>query len=107
MKPSKILVKSDNRESPYDYQFKLADLELSHFRPNKKPYEDIADADFYDIQTYDRPYPSQFQCVSLTTQCTDAPECYRFDSFLQTAKLQVKQSVDNWFLDCVFSEAVV
>jgi len=107
VKSSNILVKSGNRESSYDYQFKLADLGLSHFRRNKKPHEDIADADSYDTQTYDRPYPSQFQCVSLTTQFTGVPECYRLGLFLQTAKLQVKQSVDIWSLGCVFSEAVV
>lgn len=36
-----------------------------------------------------------------------APECHRRDSFLQEARLHVRQSVDIWSLGCVFSEAVV
>jgi hypothetical protein len=36
-----------------------------------------------------------------------APECYRFDEFMEQTPLYVKQTVDIWSLGCVYSEVAV
>jgi serine/threonine protein kinase len=53
VKPANILVKSADSKSPYQVQFKLADLGLSHFRKNAAG-EDPADADSRGTRTYGR-----------------------------------------------------
>lgn len=87
VKPANILVKSCNRVSPYEYEFKLADLGLSHFRAVVNGQQDISDRDTRGTHTY------------------GAPECYRSDEFLATSRIEVKQNVDVWSLGCIYSEA--
>lgn len=33
-----------------------------------------------------------------------APECYRFDQFMESSPIHIGQTVDSWSLGCVFSE---
>lgn len=80
MKPKNILVKRSRGESRYEFQFKLADLGLSHFKQNIAG-EDPTDAD------------------SRGTRTCGAPESYR-------RLPNVTRSIDIWSLGCVFSEAV-
>ncbi|KAL9122286.1 MAG: hypothetical protein Q9187_001163, partial [Circinaria calcarea] len=90
VKPPNILIGSGDSKSPYCYQFKLGDLGLSHFKENTKPRKElVTDADSYGTRAY------------------GAPECYRWDSYIEKARLDVYPSVDIWSLGCVFSEAAV
>lgn len=52
VKPSNILVVSGNNDSPYDYQFKLADLGLSHFTSTMALQEDLAGEDTRGTRAY-------------------------------------------------------
>ena len=49
VKPDNILVKSNNVDSPYDWEFVLSDLGLSHFERTSQHRSDI---DAYGTETY-------------------------------------------------------
>ena len=49
------------------------------------------------------PYPVH----SLANISLGAPDCYRFDEFMQRSTIEVKQTVDVWSLGCIFSEVAV
>ncbi|KAJ9649025.1 hypothetical protein H2199_000938 [Coniosporium tulheliwenetii] len=52
IKPANILVMSNGQSSPYMYDFKLADLGLSHFRKHVPSEGDALDNDTYGTRTY-------------------------------------------------------
>ncbi|KAL8649187.1 MAG: hypothetical protein Q9210_004551 [Variospora velana] len=89
IKPANILVFGGHRGSPYDCEFKIADLGLAHFKP-------------YDSQSHD---PSDLDAFG--TRAYGAPETYRRHRDSQSVPLQVTTAVDIWSLGCVFSEAAV
>ncbi|KAB2577294.1 hypothetical protein DBV05_g4043 [Lasiodiplodia theobromae] len=87
IKPDNILVVSSDRQSPYKYEFKLADLGLSHFKKPRSPNRETTDNDTYGTRTY------------------GAPESYRSDHLIGPANLRVTKSVDIWSLGSVYSES--
>ncbi|KAL8896162.1 MAG: hypothetical protein Q9207_007843 [Kuettlingeria erythrocarpa] len=89
IKPANILVFGGHPESPYDCEFKIADLGLAHFKPNDSQAHDPSDLDAFGTRAY------------------GAPETYRHHSDSQSVPLQVTPAVDIWSLGCVFSEAAV
>lgn len=52
MKPKNILVLSGNSNDPYDVEFKLADLGLSHFKRTLKLDGKIVDSDVGGTKDY-------------------------------------------------------
>ncbi|KAL8908992.1 MAG: hypothetical protein Q9171_005222 [Xanthocarpia ochracea] len=74
-----------SQDSPYDCEFKIADLGLAHFKRYISSSSNATDNDRYGMNTY------------------GAPETYR-DKDLQTCHLQVLQSADIWSMGCVLSE---
>ena len=103
VKPRNILVCSRDDFSPYDCDFKLADLGLSHFK--KVVGEDSVD----DTNTNGTPIYGMSTFLSLRELLfiiVGAPECYR-DKFNDLTKLTVRQNVDIWSLGCILSEAAV
>ena len=52
VKPSNILVVSNGQASPYNYQFKLADLGTSHFKRTFQNQMDVSDRDTYGTRAY-------------------------------------------------------
>ena len=52
IKPSNILVQSCGRRSPYDYQFKIADLGLSHFQRYIGSGRGATDRDAFGTHAY-------------------------------------------------------
>ena len=54
-----ILVKSKRGGSPYDCEFKLADLGLSHFKKHVPSQREATDRDSYGTRTYGRLYPDK------------------------------------------------
>ncbi|KAH8590626.1 hypothetical protein B0O99DRAFT_675870 [Bisporella sp. PMI_857] len=89
VKPANILVSTlgETRKSPFDWEFKLADLGVSHFKRMVSPTESGTDQDSQGTVTY------------------GAPECCRTDEVLWKSKFQVYPTIDIWSLGGVFSEA--
>ena len=54
VKPSNILIKSSQGQSPYSWQFKLADLGLSHFKKKMSSQVEATDGDTYGTRAYGR-----------------------------------------------------
>ncbi|KAK0102819.1 hypothetical protein ONS95_000980 [Cadophora gregata] len=88
VKPENILVLSNGSDNPQDWNFKLADLGISHFKRKNSLREESTASDSYGTHTY------------------GAPETSRPDEYLARHKLRVKQNIDIWSLGCIFSEAV-
>ncbi|KAH7409344.1 kinase-like domain-containing protein [Cadophora sp. MPI-SDFR-AT-0126] len=89
IKPANFLVCSNGEASKYSWQFKLADLGLSHFN---KIAEGLGVAIANDAQG---------------TRTYGAPECYRGDDFTDRGIIKIEQRVDIWSLGCIFSEAAI
>ncbi|RQM04828.1 hypothetical protein DH86_00003915, partial [Scytalidium sp. 3C] len=89
VKPANILVSSRQGGSPYEWQFKLADLGFSHFKRAVDGAGEATDHDARGSRTY------------------GPPECYRGDDFMEQTALKVNPKVDIWSLGCVFSEALI
>lgn len=91
--------------SPYEWQFKLADLGISHFKKVSSSRENSTASDTYGTRTY-----GIFSHNLKTVLCADnnpgAPECFRPDIFSGQTKLKVNQNIDIWSLGCIYSEAV-
>ncbi|KAL8755893.1 MAG: hypothetical protein Q9199_003320 [Rusavskia elegans] len=87
IKPPNLLVKSQRGGSAYNFECKLADLGLSHFKRSRSWQRDSVGKDAYGTRTY------------------GAPECFRDDNAIFNEHLSVRQSVDVWSLGCVLSEA--
>ncbi|KAL8859794.1 MAG: hypothetical protein Q9178_003626 [Gyalolechia marmorata] len=83
--PSNILVVSRSQDSPYDCEFKIADLGLAHFKRYISSSNNATDDDRYGMNAY------------------GAPETYR-DKDLETCHMQVLQFADIWSMGCVLSE---
>ncbi|KAF7512559.1 hypothetical protein GJ744_000820 [Endocarpon pusillum] len=103
--PSNILVKSGKSGSQYDCEFKIADLGLSHFRKVQVSRGTTTDKDTSGTREYGKfvhvlGYP-------FTNTYLGAPECYRFDTFMEQNSFGVDQTVDVWSLGCIFSEVAV
>ena len=107
VKPSNILVKSKKGGSPYNCDFKLADLGLSHFKKHVPSQGEVTDKDTYGTRAYGRLHPNRLPALNVADGNVGAPECYRADSDLENIPLLVRQDVDIWSLGCVFSEAAV
>ncbi|KAL0253078.1 hypothetical protein SLS55_010528 [Diplodia seriata] len=104
IKPENILVIGSGRASPYKYEFKLADLGLSHFKRPKSTTGEATDMDTYGTRTYGELRLPFAVCI-LAEVDPGAPESYRCDSLVGPANLRVSKSVDIWSLGCVYSEA--
>lgn len=107
IKPRNILVKSKKGGSPYDYEFKLADLGLSHFKKHVPSQRGTTDRDTYGTRTYGRLHSHDLPYSIVADHRSGAPECYRADSNIERIQFLVKQDIDIWSLGCVFSEAAV
>ncbi|KAL8894790.1 MAG: hypothetical protein Q9192_004050, partial [Flavoplaca navasiana] len=83
--PSNILVVSRGQDSPYDCDFKIADLGLAHFKRYISSLNKATDNDRYGMSTY------------------GAPETYRSRNS-ENCHLQVDRSADIWSMGCVLSE---
>ena len=62
IKPKNILIKRQPRGSVYQFECKLADLGLSHFRGSLSGQEDSTDTASYGTRTYGN---SEVPCVKL------------------------------------------
>ncbi|MCJ1271366.1 hypothetical protein MMC22_011266 [Lobaria immixta] len=93
VKPSNILVLSgknkNKNKDPYDVEFKLADLGLSHFKRTVKLGPRIGDSDVGGTKDY------------------GAPECHRSSEFFEQTKVNINPLVDIWSFGGVCSEAAV
>lgn len=52
IKPANILVFGRGATSPYDYEFKVADLGLAHFKPSISQASDPSDLDAFGTRAY-------------------------------------------------------
>ena len=108
VKPRNILVLSGESNNPYDVQFKLADLGLSHFKRTAKLDRRIADSDIGGTKDYGKvSWPKLARDPLKLTGRTGAPECDRSNEFLEQTKLNVRPSIDIWSFGGVCSEAAV
>ena len=107
VKPSNILVKSKKGGSPYDCEFLLADLGLSHFKKEVPSHGEATDRDTYGTRAYGRLHCNRSPAIPVTNSSSGAPECYRADVGIERIRLPVTQKVDIWSLGCVFSETAV
>lgn len=89
VKPANILVFGGNVSSPYDCDFKIADLGLTHFKPSFSQENDPSDLDAFGTRAY------------------GAPETFRPHRDTESSPLQVTPAVDIWSVGCVFSEVSV
>ena len=106
VKPANILVFSGNSSSPYDCQFKIADLGLSHFKPTISQATDASDLDAFGTRAYGNGN-LRFALSKSTNKCLGAPETFRSHKDIDSTPLPVTQDVDVWSLGCVFSETSV
>ncbi|MCJ1391817.1 hypothetical protein MMC18_004684 [Xylographa bjoerkii] len=89
IKPANIFVFTGTENSPYDCQFKIGDLGLTHFRPSNSGPNDPLDLDVFGTRAY------------------GAPETLRSYPETEAAPLQITSAVDIWSIGCVLSEAAV
>ncbi|KAH8764700.1 hypothetical protein F5882DRAFT_17731 [Hyaloscypha sp. PMI_1271] len=76
IKPINILITSNSVASPYKWEFKVADLGLSHFKKVIDEQGIIIANNAHGTRTY------------------GAPEYYRGDGFLEQANLKIKPNVN-------------
>ena len=107
VKPHNIFVKSKKGGSPSNYEFKLGDLGLSHFKKYVPSQGEATDSDTYGTRAYGMLHSSILPNFTEADDNSGAPECYRADSNFEKLPLLVKQAVDTWSLGCIFSEAAV
>ncbi|TVY91861.1 Serine/threonine-protein kinase [Lachnellula willkommii] len=84
VKPTNILVLSNGSTNAHEFQFKLADLGISNFKPKQKRSMTTSES---GTRTY------------------GAPELYR-PAGTHNHQLPIRPDVDLWSLGCIFSEAV-
>ncbi|KAF2265882.1 kinase-like protein [Lojkania enalia] len=88
LKPSNILVMSGGKTSPYEYRFKMGDLNTAHFSTSTNSKTPTA-------------------ISAHGTLAYAPPECHRSDPALDSTDLIVSQNVDVWSLGCIWLEAAV
>ncbi|KAL8996225.1 MAG: hypothetical protein Q9169_004203 [Polycauliona sp. 2 TL-2023] len=86
IKPTNLFIRSHKGASAYNFECKLGDLGLSHFKPSQKSQRTSFGKDAYGTRTY------------------GAPDCFRPDNAMAREPLAVEQSIDVWSLGCVLSE---
>ena len=101
--PSNILVFSRNHDSPYDCDFKIADLGLAHFKRYESSLAHATDDNRYGTKTYGERSLSMLLWKSFADTSAGAPETHRGRN-LQTIHLQAPQTADIWSMGCIFSE---
>ena len=102
--PRNILIKSRKEGSTYDFDCKLADLGLSHFRRFENRLQGDTDRDPHGTRTYGKTLvPSTLECIHLLSTLLGPPECFRYDSSIDNEDLLVKQNADVYSLGCVLS----
>ena len=101
------MVFTGKSNNPYDVEFKLADLGLSHFKRVAKLDRRIADSDIGGTKDYGKVSQLYSYEVPMLMHPKGAPECYRNDDFLEQIKLNVQPSIDIWSFGGVCSEAAV
>ena len=100
-------MKSKKGASPYDVEFKVADLGTSHFKRHIQSQGEATDRDSYGTRAYGRLQSYPLLNFVIADGVLGAPECYRADSDIEKIPFSVKQSVDIWSLGCTLSEAAV
>ncbi|KAF2116786.1 hypothetical protein BDV96DRAFT_34877 [Lophiotrema nucula] len=88
LKPSNVLVMSCGRTSPYEYMFKVGDLNTAHFASSSNSKTAIARSAHGSL-------------------AYAPPECYRSDQALDNTNIFISQQVDIWSLGCIWLEAAV
>ena len=68
--PDNILVVSRRGGSPYDCDFKIADLGLSHFRRHTSSPQDATDEDKYGSNAYGKLSPFAARLTLNLPRCT-------------------------------------
>lgn len=101
LNPDNILVVSRGGDSPYDCDFKIADLGLAHFKRHHSSMHNATDEGQHGSNAYSKDFAFLSFRLELTFQ--GAPESYR-STDLERSPLQVLQSVDIWSMGCIFSE---
>ena len=100
-------MKSKRRGSPCDYEIKIADLGLSHFKRHVPSQGEAIDKDAYGTRAYGRLRSQNPSDLTVFDDSSGAPECYRADSDIEKIPILVNQSVDIWSLGAIFSAAAV
>ena len=100
-------MKSKEGASPFDVEFKIADLGVSHFKRHVTSQGEATDRDTYGTRAYGILHFNIPPDIPSTNGTLGAPECYRADDDIDRVRFLVKQNVDIWSLGCVFSEAAV
>lgn len=99
MKPSNILVLSGKSAHPYDVEFKLADLGLSHFKRTLKLDQSIVDNDIGGTKEYGKTLNSYF-CKGLQAdmheRCTRVLSNRRIPRAEQTDRQTVNRHLVFW-----------
>jgi len=105
IKPANLLVCSNGAPSRYTWQFKLADLGLSHFNKITEGLGIALANDRQGTRTYGQ--SSRAKNRRALTRYSGAPECYRGDDYTDRGNIKIEQGVDIWSLGCMFSEAAI
>ena len=102
IKPANILIKSRANTSIYDFECKLADLGLSHFKKYTAKPDEMTITDDYGTRAYgEAPFDLLRSALIIVP---GAPECFRWDQDPNRYLLAIRQNVDIWSLGCVISE---
>ncbi|KAL8726824.1 MAG: hypothetical protein Q9166_006440 [cf. Caloplaca sp. 2 TL-2023] len=103
LNPDNILVVSRGGDSPYDCDFKVADLGLAHFIWYLSSMQDATDEDQHGSNAYSGDISFLLSPFRPELILQGAPESYRGIN-LEKSRLQVLQNVDIWSMGCIFSE---
>lgn len=105
IKPDNVLILSSETKSPYEWNFKLSDLGISHFKVKE---EDSKKGMIWLLNYSHSASTSTSSRDRLDDRQTyDAAECYRPDSF-ETAKSEsmARRKVDIYSFGCILAECV-
>lgn len=94
-------------DSPWKWNFKLADFGLSHFRQAvaNGSIQPPLGRDTWGSADYGEIDARQVAVLELTDLLTVAPEAARLNEFILRTNLMVTQKIDVWSMGCLFSEA--
>lgn len=104
--PDNILVVSRKGGSPYECDFKIADLGLSSFRRHSSSSGDATDEDKHGSYAYGELFA--ICCRTRAEPSKGAPETHRSSDSEQSQRshLQVPQNADVWSMGCILSEVI-